>query len=59
MSKFIVTERMACWVTFTYEVEASDQHEALEEMYTVEPAVEVGDSIEAMGFPMLDVTESK
>lgn len=60
MPKFIVKDRMACWVTWSYEVEADDEDAALDAFCqgdhgeAGEP--EIGDSVDMLDNELTVVT---
>ena len=54
MPKFKVTDKVACWVTWTYVIEAIDEDDALEKYYEgdhgeTEADPEIGDSLDWAG----------
>jgi hypothetical protein len=56
MAKFKVTDKMACWVTWTYEIEAADSLVAIEKYVDGDhgeaAATEIGDSLDWAGDAM-------
>jgi hypothetical protein len=59
MAKFKVTDTQACWVTWTYEVEAKDKDAAMDKWIEGDSIPigepEIGDSIDQYD-PILEVT---
>lgn len=45
MAKFRVRQRIACWVTWTYEIEAKNQSEAEEAFYQGDHDVAIGEPV--------------
>jgi hypothetical protein len=56
MAKFKVTDKIACWVTWTYEIEAADSDEAIEKYLDGDHggavATEIGGSLDWAGDAM-------